>query len=406
MKRKWFAALLILCVLLGGCDLAAIEEAARQELAHMLTDPAEAVEPFFGFSEKDVEKISLLERLEPAQLENYVSEYSSYNTYTYFGSLNDTEQRLYHAYEYALDHGYPYIWMDERLIENMERTGFEVLQFLALDSAMVEQNIGQSTQEYTITHSLLNVETSKEAYTVVFIEHFASERLQHKQEAIAKACQIVDRMPHELTQREKAEYFYDYLGENVVYEGEIPAEEYLYSALCQGKTNCDGYANAFSVLCALAEIPCVEINSDTPPEEEGHTWNAVYLEDQWVHVDATGAADDVKSECENRRLCRVYFGFSDALLEDTVKYDALLPECPQGLMPVLHIPSGEVEDFNGKVKKAFRENDNKLAVILVDEGDLEEQITEELATKLDCDLYYTYYETAEGKMVYYLFNDE
>jgi hypothetical protein len=117
----------------------------------------------------------------------------------------------------------------------------------------VEQNIGQSTQEYTITHSVLNVETSKEAYTVVFVEHFASERLQHKQEAIAKACQIVDRMPHELTQREKAEYFYDYLGENVVYEGEIPAEEYLYSALCQGKTNCDGYANAFSVLCALAE---------------------------------------------------------------------------------------------------------------------------------------------------------
>ena len=225
-------------------------------------------------------------------------------------------------------------------------------------------------------------------------------------QAVSKARQIVDVLPGDLSDREKSEYFFDYLGENVVYETDIPGEEYLYTGLCEKRTNCDGYANAFALLCHMADIPCIEINSDTPDDEEGHTWNAVYLEDKWVHVDATGAVDDVTSESENCREERVYFGFPDALLDERIEYADLVPSCLEGLTPMLQIASGEIENFTDKVKEAFDENDGRLAVILVDEGDLEDQITEDLATELDCDLYYIYYETAEGKTVYYLFNDD
>jgi hypothetical protein len=272
----------------------------------------------------------------------------------------------------------------------------------------VEQNVSVASREYTVTHTVLNVETASEAYTAIYVENFSRERLQRKEEAIRQAKDDLSKLQNRetLSHREVAEYIYDHLGTNVTYETDIEGEEYLYTALCEGRTNCDGYTNAFALMCALCDIPCIEINSDTPDGEEGHTWNAVYLEDQWVHVDATGAEQDVNAECESRKEERIYFGFPDALLEDRVQYADLIPACPEGLTPVVHIPSGDVENFQEKVEAAFEENDNKVAVFLVDEGDLEKQITQELVNELGFAVYYLHYQTADGKTVYYLFNNE
>lgn len=405
MKKTWLLMFLLI-FLFSGCNYRQIIDDTVNGLAHSMTDPAEVVEPFIGFSDTEVDDPDLLRKLEPSELENYTSRYCNYNSYVYFMHLNEAEKLLYHAYEYALDEALPYFWVDDRLLEDMERSCFEVLSFLALDSAMVEQNISFTYGGYTVTHTMLDVETAKESYTTVCVSNFSRERLERKEEAIGKARGILAEMTQaEITEpRAKAEYFFDYLGQNVVYETDIPGEEYLYTALCQGKTNCDGYTNAFALLCRMSDIPCIELNSENPKDEEGHTWNAVFLEDRWVHVEATGAKDDVTSDCPNRRLERIYFGFPDELLEHRVENADLLPACPEGLTPVLHISSGEVEDFTEQVKQAFRENDRRVAVILVDEGDLQNQITADLATELNCNLKYSYYETVEGKNVYYLFN--
>lgn len=406
MKTKqWLLLLVVLSLLLTGCNYEAIIDNAVNDLAQQMTDPEDVVDPFIGFSETEADSADKLRQLKPEELQNYTSRYSDYNTYTYFQHLNDTEKLLYHAYEYALDEALPYFWVDDRLLQGMERTADEVLEFLALDSAVVEQNYHYTFGGCTMTHTVWDIETSSESYVVVFVENFDRARLQQKEEAIQKAMQIMSEVPKDATPREAAEYFYDYLGQNVTYETDIEGKGYLYTALCEGRTNCDGYTNAFALLCSMAEIPCIEINSDTPEDEEGHTWNAVYLEDRWVYVEGTGAEEDVTSECENRRQERIYFGFPDALLQEKILYAALIPSCPEGLTPILHITSGKVEDFNGKVKTAFKENDRKVAVILVDEGDLENQITDDLVADLNCDLYYVHYETAEGKTVYYLFND-
>ena len=397
--------MLILSLLLTGCDYEAIIDEVVHEVANQLTDPEDVVEPFIGFSETDAEKTDQLLQLEPEEVRDYESRYSMYNSYTYFAHLNDSEKLLYRAYEYALDEALPYFWVDDRLLQDMERTEFEVLEMLALDSAVVEQNVSIANRGYTVTHTVLNVETASESYTTIYVENFSRERLKHKEEAIRKAKDELSKMTA-ITAREQAEYIYDFLGTNVTYETDIEGEEYLYTAICEGRTNCDGYTNAFALMCALSDIPCIEINSDTPEGEEGHTWNAVYLEDRWVHVDATGAEQDVNAECENRKEERIYFGLPDALLEDPVQYADMIPACPEGLTPVVHIPSGAVENFEEKVEAAFEENDNKVAVFLVDEGDLEKQITQELVNELGFAVYYLHYETAEGKTVYYLFNND
>lgn len=408
-KKILLPVVLILSLLLSGCNHEAIIDNALLELAQQLTEPEDVVEPFIGFAREDVEDVEDLHQLEPEMLQNYISEYSRYNTYSYFQHLNDTEKLVYRAYEYAMDHGYPYTWFDIRLTDGIEWSVFDILQFLALDSALVDQNISQSIQVKTVTHSVLNIQTAKETYATVYMDHFTLKRLERKQQAMSEARVILEDVSPSWTDRQKAEYFYDYLGDNIIYyeyENEVRGDEYLYSALCRGTANCDGYTNAFALLCHMENIRCIEINSDTPLGEVGHTWNAVYLDDQWVYVDCTAAESDLSAACENRRRERIYFGFPDALLQYAVLHRDMLPDCSVGLTPILHIPSGKIEDFDKQVKAAFQENNRECAVILVDEGDLEDQITEDLATKLNFDLYYVHYETAEGKTVYYLFNDE
>jgi len=47
------------------------------------------------------------------------------------------------------------------------------------------------------------------------------------------------------------------------------------------KAACGSYARAFKVLCSAAGIPCISISTDI------HTWNLVYADGQWLHVDVS-----------------------------------------------------------------------------------------------------------------------
>ena len=210
-KKILLPVVLILSLLLSGCNHEAIIDNALLELAQQLTEPEDVVEPFIGFAREDVEDVEDLHQLEPEMLQNYISEYSRYNTYSYFQHLNDTEKLVYRAYEYAMDHGYPYTWFDIRLTDGIEWSVFDILQFLALDSALVDQNISQSIQVKTVTHSVLNIQTAKETYTTVYMDHFTLKRLERKQQAMSEARVILEDVSPSWTDRQKAEYFYDYL---------------------------------------------------------------------------------------------------------------------------------------------------------------------------------------------------
>ena len=399
---------LMLSVLLSGCQIEEILEYVDNSPINKPTESNQLTEkegPFIGFAKTEVESPEEMDPVKLEDLENYTSEYSAYNTYTYYEHLNQPEKLLYHAYEYALDEAQSCFWIDARLLEGMERSAAEVLEFLSLDSAMVGQNYEHRQGEATLSLSEGDTETEAENYLVVMVDNFERAELRRKKEAIEKAEQIVAEMPETATQQEAAEYFYDYLGNNITYETDIEGREYLYTALCEQRTNCDGYTNAFALLCSMVGIPCVEVISDTPKGEIGHTWNMICLEGQWVHVDCTVSRGDVTSNCKNCREERPYFGFSDELLVYPVLHEEIVPESPEGLSSVLNVSSGKTKNFINKVKEEFEANDRKFAVILVGEGDLEEQINDELVQALNISLYYLHYETADGKTVYYLFNN-
>ena len=85
------------------------------------------------------------------------------------------------------------------------------------------------------------------------------------------------------TDRERVEYFNDYIRTLLAYQKGKTAGITQTFAPHAGelKAACGSYARALKFLCAAADIPCFTVSSKT------HTWNLVYVDGQWLHVDVS-----------------------------------------------------------------------------------------------------------------------
>ena len=85
------------------------------------------------------------------------------------------------------------------------------------------------------------------------------------------------------TDRERVEAFNDYIRTLLAYQKGKTAGVTQTFAPHAGelKAACGSYARALKFLCAAADIPCFTVSSKT------HTWNLVYVDGQWIHVDVS-----------------------------------------------------------------------------------------------------------------------
>lgn len=85
------------------------------------------------------------------------------------------------------------------------------------------------------------------------------------------------------TDREKVEYLNNYLRSLLTYEeGATSGITQTFAPHTKElKAACGSYAVAFSFLCSAVDIPCFTISSNI------HTWNLVYVEGKWLHVDVS-----------------------------------------------------------------------------------------------------------------------
>ena len=85
------------------------------------------------------------------------------------------------------------------------------------------------------------------------------------------------------TDRERVEYFNDYIRTLLAYQKGKTAGITQTFAPHAGelKAACGSYARALKFLCGAADIPCFTVSSKT------HTWNLVYVDGQWLHVDVS-----------------------------------------------------------------------------------------------------------------------
>lgn len=85
------------------------------------------------------------------------------------------------------------------------------------------------------------------------------------------------------TDRERVEYFNDYIRTLLAYQkGKTSGITQTFAPHAgELKAACGSYARAMKFLCAAAGIPCFTVSSKT------HTWNLVYVEGRWLHVDVS-----------------------------------------------------------------------------------------------------------------------
>jgi len=207
--------------------------------------------------------------------------------YYYYEQLNSNEKMIYESLrnqiESALESGnglYDFYVYDVP-IENEDEAsvaGFRATSAFVMDNPKYFW-IGHGNKQSTTTSGNLINEMA-----ISFNRSYSEEEIvsMYKQmiERVEPVLTILNTLPNNC---EKLKYIHDYLIRNVVYEiGEEYSKYNAYGALVDNKSVCEGYAEAFTYICQLVNIPTVIVNS------EKHEWNYVKMDDgKWYAMDVT-----------------------------------------------------------------------------------------------------------------------
>ena len=405
---------LVIALLLAVCCLVGCQnESAPPETTLPAYIPAVDIStPFIGFRlQKPVHAdLDGYDRVDLESILAHVPEYSGYGVTVYYDTLTPEEQNIYRIVQYAMDQCKPCVFIDNRLLPDLEERMEEILFCIALDNPLLEQNM--DWQYWGASYVIPNLNTHSKAQgeklegVILQMDEFIAGKLRKKKQAIEAAEKILAEMPQMESDVEKAEYLYRYLGNHVEYyipEYNWLASDHLYDTLCGGKSLCDGFSNAYSLLCNMAGIPCAEkLYTPKPDDEEttGHTWNAVQLDGVWYNVDAT-----CSSEVKGEYPMLSFFGFSDDLLYYTVDYEERAPKCENDLVP----PDVVVEKTSqaGKlVKQAYKtvkKTDRKYIVVRFPGGEPKKSVMQKIANSLRKDIVWYSNTTRNGEAILYIF---
>lgn len=102
---------------------------------------------------------------------------------------------------------------------------------------------------------------------------------------------------------EKERAIHDYLCDTVDYKTDYELSGFsendsAIGAMLNGRADCDGYADAFAMLCEMAGLQAQRISGQclTDGRWGEHMWNAVQINGAWCFVDVTGDDQDTRIE--------------------------------------------------------------------------------------------------------------
>lgn len=401
MKRRLcfgIGILLALTFCLSGCGIiSAISDSVESYEADQ-----DVIYVSFTKEGKDHEPVDYRE------VADYQSEYAKYNSRVLYDTLNPAEQQIYRLFEYAMDHECTTIFFDSCLLRETKLSLEEILTCFSMDSAMVQQNYNFTQREYSFVYSYLWELLEFEVTGVEFsVENFSRAALLKKKLALKPAQEIYEKAPKNQNQLEQARFFYRYLTQMVAYEAtELePSDQHnLYDAFLSKKTQCDGFANAFSLLCGMAGIPCVEKISTPKTEDEiGHTWNAFCADGVWYNADLALSEEYV--QLHKDFSVDFNFGISDDKIEKEADFAERFPPCTTNLLTVDFTASSPADPalLDG-LQNVFHVQGKRFAYFCLQSGELVFDDLQRFANALQLDLQ-TLDETLSGVKYYYIFKD-
>ncbi len=353
--------------------------------------------PHIGFSNGEVTETDYILTVEEfGALDTVYDDYRGNGFYSCLTEAN--EKTIYHAYEYALENGYQNILFDASLVNNAEQLQ-ELLTFLSLDSPLLEQNLSYEIGTFTTYYpvEIYDFYTKNACFEGFYItvKNFDNILWEKKLEAIDKARAVLNSLQfsEDTSDGEKAAAIYRYIGQTVSYEEyDYPQQgdvyPYLYDTLVRGRSHCDGFANALSLLLNMADVYCVEkqcIKVDN--EDIGHTWNYACLDGNWYNIDGTYVDWIPKIECG---MLGPGFAFSDELQQGTPDYADYYTESIDNysLKPDTYVSTVNDADFVECVCAAYTSHNMDWAYVIVDSYDKDalslqmQQVANQLRTRV------------------------
>lgn len=135
------------------------------------------------------------------------------------------------------------------------------------------------TYIYTITVLSVDLERDESHYSSI-------ADIQAKREAALEKMATIK--VNGISRHEKLKSIHDYLTNNLVYDDTIAEPNIfdVYGAFVNGLCVCEGYAEAFKMLCDREGIPCITVVGTGGGG--AHKWNMVQMEDdEWYTLDST-----------------------------------------------------------------------------------------------------------------------
>lgn len=258
----------------------------------------------------------------------YSSKYSDTMTGYFKEQLDENETYIYNAFMYASENGYSDIFLPEEVFGNGSNDRLQeleyVITFLSCDSPFVAHN-------YTTNNKLVgNIEQfAGKSYHHIQLETLGEEYKSRREAAYEKAKSVVASIPQDCnTDKQKAQYLYNYVAENSVYvtDGYSTRNVPVADLLIDGKAICDGYADTVTMLFNMAGIETASANGVNTEKNQGHTVNFAKLDGEYYYFDAS--ADSIVNEKGFRPA--FYFGMSWEEVSDSFTFAAEFENrCPK-----------------------------------------------------------------------------
>ncbi len=337
---KIAAVLTVLLLLMGifcGCEQKEAEATTESvQPTTEATQPAPTEDPMKAAYKADPASfVKFSQSIEPREvyvpidvLMEYESQYADCNGTWFRDTLSGEDLCIYNAYLYAMERRYIGFTL---YVEDNDKDFSYIREALALDSPLLEQSLNYYGEDI---HAWPTNYIGEQIH--VRMEQFTGTRWDKKMEAVDVCRSIVAQIPETcVTQEEKMRYLYRYVCDHVEYVAyEFQADEdYLYDAVCKGKTVCDGYSNMLNLLFNLIGVDCCEVigvmyeDFEQATEEQlqgGHTWVAAELDGVYYNFDPT--YEDTKDEAITDPYA--FFAFSDAAVSKPyLKQEEGRPKC-------------------------------------------------------------------------------
>lgn len=405
MKRLRLIALVcVINLLLSGCaplvqivDVAYGEKLAKEEASVI----------HIGFSNGEMLKEEMQTLLTEDELLTTENQYTIYRGTTAYDTLMPNEQLVYLAMEYAMEHQYTNILVDGTLVDSPEMFG-KILTYLSLDSPLLEQNLRYHVGTFQTSYPINVLDLYKrqvkfEGYYIT-VDNFAKEYWDKKMIALEKAREIVDNLASDLTDAQKARQLYQYVAENVQYTNYSDLQEvqpFLYDALIEEKTHCDGFSNALALLLRLAGIENIEKFYNAKDGGVGHTWNFCRLDGKWYNMDATGAKS-ILSDATSIGM-QLYYAYPDELQSYQPDYKELYESSDKGLDVNVDLYIEDIADAAQKIVTQYKAKSGCL--LLADECDETalQNTMQNVANNLQKSIYWTKYSVINDKTAVYIY---